>query len=662
ITHSLDYLPLALTQAAACIRMNEITVAQYLGQLNASEEDFTDLLNVELQDLRRDFDSSQSVIRTWRLSFDRIRDKDPHAADLMARMALLDRNAIPEDILHKPKERRAVFTTALGTLLAYDLVSFQKASNCYSIHRLVQRVMRWWLDASSLADKTTREVTHALCQAFPKLYPDKWAICELLLPHIESLQTAMQCRGSGSSTADTSHLLGLMVKAASYENERGRYGLAEQRLLSAKTQILNVPESSTAAALRLEIFYHLSKSIYGLGRFRAAEEILRGVSEEQEALLGGDHPSTLATLHHLGSVCHSLGQYEEALAIFRGILDIRESLSHVDENNNSSNNRNNGKEVTETQIQVARVLLALGKFDESEEMARAAHQQSLVLLGELDVLTLQCLDILASTLRRNGKYDESKVGSQQAFEERAEVLGPTHPDTLYSLNKLAIVTKYVGDLEEAERLFRLALESLGPDALATNPKALSVMNGLIGVLRDQTKYEGALHLAMQLLQRRRQVLPDGHVSITTSVQGVAKMLQLWGKFNEAEPYALEAVALRQELHGAAHPDTLIARTIYVQVLLGKGELAEAEITLTDVIAKSKSLLRTNHPTILTRTGLLAKVLAAQGRYSEAISLAEGVLVSLEKNKSKTKIAEELKNLAKFGGGAIMTRSAFRALI
>jgi hypothetical protein len=60
----LGYLPLAITQAAAYISENNITVEEYLEAIRAEDSEIQDLLSEDLPDLRRDFESQSSVIRT----------------------------------------------------------------------------------------------------------------------------------------------------------------------------------------------------------------------------------------------------------------------------------------------------------------------------------------------------------------------------------------------------------------------------------------------------------------------------------------------------------------------------------------------------------------------------------------------------------------------
>jgi hypothetical protein len=101
----LGYLPLAITQAAAYISENDISIEEYLDAFRANDSEIQDLLSEDLPDHRRDFESQSSVIRTWKVSFDQIRKQKPRAAEILSLMAVLDRQGIPKMLLRGDGER-----------------------------------------------------------------------------------------------------------------------------------------------------------------------------------------------------------------------------------------------------------------------------------------------------------------------------------------------------------------------------------------------------------------------------------------------------------------------------------------------------------------------------------------------------------------------------
>jgi hypothetical protein len=145
LLHVLGYLPLAITQAAAFISENGLTVSEYLGMLRENDADIKDVLSEKLEDPRRDSDTQNSVIRTWKLSFDQIQKQKPRVTEILSLICVLDRQDIPKSLLRRKDERSIKFTTALRTLQAFSLVTAEKTSENLEIHRLVQLSTQKWL-------------------------------------------------------------------------------------------------------------------------------------------------------------------------------------------------------------------------------------------------------------------------------------------------------------------------------------------------------------------------------------------------------------------------------------------------------------------------------------------------------------------------------------
>jgi hypothetical protein len=73
LVRALDCMPLAITQAAAYInRQALMTAAGYLSEFRASDEKCQSLLHHDTRDPRRDKSASNSVVKTWQVSFEKI--------------------------------------------------------------------------------------------------------------------------------------------------------------------------------------------------------------------------------------------------------------------------------------------------------------------------------------------------------------------------------------------------------------------------------------------------------------------------------------------------------------------------------------------------------------------------------------------------------------
>ena len=102
LLQALDYMPLAITQAAAYIEQRSpcMTISRYLDEIYRSDHNRACLLKKDIGDSCRDGRASNLIIVTWQISFEHIRKNIPTAAWLLSLMSFFDRQGIPESLLY----------------------------------------------------------------------------------------------------------------------------------------------------------------------------------------------------------------------------------------------------------------------------------------------------------------------------------------------------------------------------------------------------------------------------------------------------------------------------------------------------------------------------------------------------------------------------------
>ena len=102
LIRALDFVPLAVNQAAAYInrRAPRVSVHSYLQNFLDSERRKSSLLGSDFGDLRRREDVSNSVVVTWQITFEQIRQERPSASQLLSLMSLFQSQNIPEFMLN----------------------------------------------------------------------------------------------------------------------------------------------------------------------------------------------------------------------------------------------------------------------------------------------------------------------------------------------------------------------------------------------------------------------------------------------------------------------------------------------------------------------------------------------------------------------------------
>lgn len=96
LARALDYLPLAITQAAATIRQDApiMSIDAYVSRIQGHGE-AQQVNTLQRHVATEDADASRSIILSWFISFHRIRDRSGTAAALLARLSFLDGQKLP---------------------------------------------------------------------------------------------------------------------------------------------------------------------------------------------------------------------------------------------------------------------------------------------------------------------------------------------------------------------------------------------------------------------------------------------------------------------------------------------------------------------------------------------------------------------------------------
>lgn len=153
LASELEHIALALTQAARYISSTKQSIADYLRLFRQEEQRQVSLLDKDWKELRRDASVSNAVLTSWRITWDQLRKECNLAAQLLARMSLLDRQRIAKFLVlrfenshrqDRPDHRRV---EAMSVLLQYGLCweLGQQSGSRYSMHRLVQVCTKAWL-------------------------------------------------------------------------------------------------------------------------------------------------------------------------------------------------------------------------------------------------------------------------------------------------------------------------------------------------------------------------------------------------------------------------------------------------------------------------------------------------------------------------------------
>ncbi len=241
-------LPLALDQAGAFIEETQCGLTDYL-QLYRTRQD--ELLK---RRGRLVTDHPDSVATTWSLSFEKVEQANPIAADLLRLCAFLDPDVIPEELITKGASElgpvlKAVaaepmqLNEAIADVRTYSLLR-RNPDHTLTIHRLVQAVLKQGMNKSTERRWAERAV-RAINRAFPEVEYSTWLQCQHYMPQVQTCAALIDQWGMTFPEATQ-----LLMRAGDYLRESAQYAQAEQlyqRALAIHEKMEGPEHPSTAA-------------------------------------------------------------------------------------------------------------------------------------------------------------------------------------------------------------------------------------------------------------------------------------------------------------------------------------------------------------------------------------------------------------------------------
>ncbi|KAH7150872.1 hypothetical protein DER46DRAFT_562335 [Fusarium sp. MPI-SDFR-AT-0072] len=304
LLHKLAHLPLAITQASAYMKVNEISVNEYLRLLQNTDQDMVELLSCGFRDSTH-YDSSQgAVATTWIVSFKQIRAVHEDAATILSTTAYLEPKAIPRALL-PPLGSEQKMTRAIGTLCGYSFLIKREDGETFDMHSLVHLATQRWNQDDGIETGIRQMAFRHIADVFPYGDWDKREVWRQYMPHALRLLTI-------TDSADTNDkcLLGFRVGRCLLDDGRIRQAvhILESVVEIQRTTLAENDQRRLASQHALATAYRLN------GQIKEAVKLLEHVVAVQ-ADLAQNHPDRLASQHELASAYRSNGQIKEAIKL-----------------------------------------------------------------------------------------------------------------------------------------------------------------------------------------------------------------------------------------------------------------------------------------------------------------------------------------------------------
>lgn len=528
LAERLGDLPLAIAQAAATARNDDLSLVQYLDRLDSYRSER--VIRPVPGDYYTD-DVATALCMAIEDALENLKDgTEPAARHLLGALALLAESGVPTRWLDPTIEylddrgrgdaNQAADEDAhdaLTELVHRSIVQQSVNKATTMLHRLQAQAFR-----ESWAKNESTEAYEAAAIALGKVFIGSFPRNNTNSRHRETLDLIEQLRAIGEqpySRQLLEHTQMLFILnyalAQAYELDLSQEAIT----LSSTVHLLAEQYSANTEGLltlynNLAVVYHsagyldvaismyednLKRSIdcHGtehlntleirsnlLYAYRTVGRLDEAITQSEQLIaygtktLGADHPLLLTVRNNLASCYELCGQLDRAINLYEQVLDslVRVQGSHDPKTLATRNN-------------LASAYQSYGRLEDAINLYAEVVTIATSILGENHPNTLTWRNNLAQALQIAGRIDEAIPHFAKLLAGHTCILGDEHPDTLAAGNNLALACAIGGDFPEAikrwERIYATSKRILGE----AHPFTATVRENLEAAKRELERQE-----------------------------------------------------------------------------------------------------------------------------------------------------------------------------
>ena len=470
IARNLDGLALALEQAAAWVRKDRRTFADYLAAWQtAAARLHAEYLAKGLADYHAEIAGlPRSLLVTYDTSLSQL---TPPARDLFRILSWTAPDPLPvsavEGITSLPAPR-----ALLVELADLHLARLTPDGETSTVHRLLQEITR-----ENQPDPRPPALLEALRWINGVFLgtPDDvrdWPVLVPLTPHAVAAATFGADRGIPDPTALLLNQAALLLETQA--NHRAAEPLM-RRTLPLSEAYLGMDHPFVATCLN-----NLALLLLDTNRLAEAEPLYRRALAIDETALGRDHPAVAKDLNNLAQLLDATNRLAEAEPLMRRALAIDEAAL--------------GKDHPAVAIRLSNLALLLrdsNLLGEAEPLLRRALAIDEAALGRNHPTVAIRLSNLANLLRDTNRLADVEPLMRRALDIFEAAFGMDHPSVATALNNLATLLEATNRFAEAESLLSRALANFETSCGEDDPRVATALNNLAALLNNCIRYAEA---------------------------------------------------------------------------------------------------------------------------------------------------------------------------
>lgn len=641
LLEELQWLPLAIFQAGAYMRETLTELTEYLELLRQGQKRW-EVLKESYNDPQRREGVSNSVLATWSISIQYLKQHNKLAYEILHIIAYLDNQKIQQEVLQEAglvvasqatadqehQHDELAIGRAIKRLRDFSFLTRRTEAESelsYEMHKLVQEGIRYQLSCAGQTEQSISMGTalndgqscheeygcaHLALKVVDNLFPDYqegevglWGQCERYLAHCIQMAGFANRHGGGTVGG---HLL---KRAGLYAGDRGMFRQAE--ILEGAALTLLREKLGEDDPDVLQVSANLAVTYRQLRRDYEAEKLLLEVLQRGKEALGGEHAVVLNTMYHLTGLQRLFGRHSEAERLITEVHRIRhEKLGemHIDTISSAG--------------MVASIYINQGHYTKAKEIQVRVLERYRRILGEMHPDTIASEANLASTYHHMGDYVKAREIAIRVLKQRRQLLGEVHPDTIASEANLASTYHRMGDYTKAKEIKMRVLEQRRQLLGEVHPDTIASAANLAATYYEQGNYIEDEKISIQVLEYRRQLFGEMHPATMASVASLAATYCQQGNYTKAKEMNIQVLEYRRQIFGEMHPETIASATDLATVYHRLGEFNAAEVIYTSVLEQSLRLFGEMHPETLHIKHGIADLWFSLSRLEEAARLME----------------------------------------
>jgi tetratricopeptide (TPR) repeat protein len=644
---ALDYLPLAIVQAASYLTINTtITATEYLEAFRTAtgyQRRHLSTSGAQHYSTWSNLDkSTKTILATFSITFRQIQKQSPLANDILRVIACIHRQGIPHGLLEKvridDKTSKIQQKEAISKLSNFSILQSTTVDNgkAYEIHALVHVAIQYFLAIEDKMQSALSQTESVFLDALPKGYSyEFWPEWLIYLPH------AIALVGNPAEDESSKYSAVICDKVARYLTEDFRYlealGFAERAMrrlaILLPEESIDLLNATTTAANIYRLLgrykdaeeFHLTliaikKRVLGeedrrtldnmeelafvyreTGRLKQAEELQKKALLAKQKILGDDTPEILRAKENLAATYKMDSRLALAVTLEEQIFTARQNLF----GNDHPSTLSSMSSLAWTYTKLGRLREGQRLKEEVLELRKRAFEAGKRILGEEHPNTLHSMQSLAILYKSAGRLVESLEIFEQVFEERKRVLGYEHPDTLHSMELLAISYNSAGRLAESVEIFEQVFEVKKRVLGYEYPDTLHSMELLAISYNSAGRLAESLEIFEQVFEVKKRVLGERHSDTLHSMELLAISYNSAGRLAESVEIFEQVFEVKKRVLGERHSDTLHSMELLAISYNSAGRLAESLEIFEQLFEVRKRVLGEEHPSTLQAAGNVA---------------------------------------------------------